>query len=269
MNELWQISGIGTGRLGVLDWGSVLFILVVVLIVLGARKFPELWRGWGSGMEEFFKASHEVQRDLDRLINDELERAGDDTMDSQNHHSAAQGFAARFVVWLAQGFGIGRIPWAPGTFGSLLGLAWFAALLQIALWQPLVSGALFVIGLIASVWTCDAAEKILGEKDPGSIVLDEIIALPTCFLGWVFHLWLELDAMPSVDFFFGPTTWYLAAGVFLAFRFFDIVKPWPVKQSQELPKGWGVVMDDQLAAVYVNLVILAVHIGLRLAEANG
>jgi phosphatidylglycerophosphatase A len=167
------------------------------------------------------------------------------------------------VVWLAQGFGLGRIPWAPGTFGSVLGLAWFAVLLLIAQWSPVSAGVLFLASIPAAVWTCEAAEIILGEHDPGSIVLDEIIALPTCFLGWVFHLWLQLGALPSLDLFFGPTTWFLALGVFLAFRFFDVVKQWPVWQSQSLPRGWGVVVDDQLAAVYVNLVVLAVHVGLR------
>lgn len=168
------------------------------------------------------------------------------------------------VVWLAQGFGIGRVPWAPGTFGSLLGLGWFALLLWIAQWSVPVAVAVFLASIIASVWTCDGAEILLGQKDPGSIVLDEIVALPTCFLGWIFYLWLQLDAMPPVEFFFGPTTWFLAAGVFLAFRFFDIVKPWPVKQSQDVPNGWGVMLDDQLAAVYVNLVVLGIHIALQM-----
>jgi phosphatidylglycerophosphatase A len=121
-----------------------------------------------------------------------------------------------------------------------------------------------VASIVASVWTCEAAEKILGAKDPGSIVIDEIVAVPVCFLGWVFHLALQLHELPSLEFFFGPTTWYIAFGVFLAFRFFDVVKPWPVKQSQDVPRGWGVVLDDLLAAVYVNLVILVVHLALQL-----
>ena len=174
-----------------------------------------------------------------------------------------------FVIWLAQGFGVGRIPWAPGTFGSVLGLGWFAILLLVAQWSPVSAGVIYLGSALASVWTCEAAEILLGEKDPGSIVLDEIVALPTCFLGWVFYLWLQLGELPSVEFFFGVKTCFLALGTFLAFRFFDIAKPWPIKQSQAWLHGWGVVMDDQLAAVYVNVVVLLVHVGLQLAQRSG
>ena len=169
----------------------------------------------------------------------------------------------KLTLFVAQGFGIGRIPKAPGTWGSVLGLAWFALLLWLAGHLLVVAGVLMLASIIASVWNCDAAERILGKKDPGSVVIDEIVAVPFCFLGWVFHLTLRLGELPSVDLFFGPSTWYIAFGVFLAFRFFDITKPWPVKQSQNLPNGWGVVLDDLLAAVYVNLVILLVHLTLQ------
>jgi len=242
-----------------LGWPEWLMMLVVVLILFGARKLPELWRGLGSGIEEFHKATREVRRDLQRALGIEPRDANETDM----QRNVAPKFIQGFVIWLAQGFGIGRIPWAPGTFGSLLGLAWFAVLLLIAQWSPVSALVLFLGSILASVWTCEAAEILLGEKDPGSIVLDEIVALPTCFLGWVFHLWLQLETLPSLDFFFGSTTWFLACGVFLAFRFFDIAKPWPVRQSQDLPRGWGVVLDDQLAAVYVNLVVLATHLSLQ------
>ena len=55
--------------------------------------------------------------------------------------------------------------------------------------------------------------------------------------------------------------WPLTLGVFALFRFFDVVKPWPVRQSQSLPGGWGVTVDDALAAVYVNLTVLAAYAG--------
>jgi phosphatidylglycerophosphatase A len=185
----------------------------------------------------------------------------------ENGDSAPKSFSRSFVLWIAQGLGIGRVPKAPGTFGSILGLGWFALLLWIGGFQPWLAALILLASIFASVWTCEAAERILGEKDPGSIVIDEIIAVPVCFLGWVFHLALQLGELPSLDFFFGPTTWFLAVGVFLAFRFFDIVKPWPVKQSQDVPRGWGVVLDDLLAAVYVNLVILLIHLGLQFFSA--
>jgi phosphatidylglycerophosphatase A len=65
--------------------------------------------------------------------------------------------------------------------------------------------------------------------------------------------------MPGLSDFFSTRTWPLTLGVFAAFRFFDVAKPWPVHQSQSLPGGWGVTIDDVLAAVYVNLVVLLVY----------
>jgi phosphatidylglycerophosphatase A len=67
--------------------------------------------------------------------------------------------------------------------------------------------------------------------------------------------------MPRAADFFSARTWLLTLGVFAAFRFFDVAKPWPVDQSQSLPGGWGVTIDDVLAAVYVNLVVLLVYAG--------
>lgn len=257
-------------QLGMLGYTEVLPILAVVIILFGSRRIPDLARRLGSGADEFgrpgfFKRA--VQGILDELGKDpKLRHHSDFTADMKQTEPVEEmrsPVTRWFVVWLAQGFGIGRIPWAPGTFGSILGLGWFAVLLMIAQWNLLAAGLIFVASIFAAVPTCEAAEIILGKKDPGSVVLDEIVALPTCFLGWVFHLGLQLKTIPTLDFFFGQTTWYLAFGVFLAFRFFDVVKPWPVRQSQDLPHGWGVVVDDQLAAVYVNFVVMAIHIGLQ------
>src|ERR1043165_372016 len=75
-----------------------------------------------------------------------------------------------FVLWLAQGFGIGRIPFAPGTFGSILGLGWFALLLLAGNFWIYLGGT--ILGLAVSVWLCGAGEKILNQKDPGSVVMD-------------------------------------------------------------------------------------------------
>jgi phosphatidylglycerophosphatase A len=166
---------------------------------------------------------------------------------------------ADFLLWVAQGFGVGRIPFGPGTFGSVLGVLWFAVLLRAqSLWLLLAGIA---AGIALSVWLCGVAEKILQQADPGSVVLDEIAALPVCFLGWFGILFSKNGSFPGLDDFFGAQTWPLAAGVFAAFRFFDITKPWPVRQSQSLPGGWGVTIDDVLAAIYVNAVVVAIYVG--------
>jgi len=166
------------------------------------------------------------------------------------------------ALWLAQGFGIGRIPVAPGTFGSLLGLLWFGLLLVTGRMWVFVLGCL--AGVAASVWLCDLGEMILRQKDPGSVVMDELTAMPVCFLGWAAIVLAHTGALPPFDYFFSARNWPLSLGVFAAFRFFDVLKPWPVRQSQALPGGWGITIDDMLAAVYVNLLVLLVYAGTRL-----
>ena len=158
----------------------------------------------------------------------------------------------RFLLWIAQGFGLGRIPVAPGTFGSLAGLAWFALLLATRSWMGFIGGTL--AGLVLSVWLCGLGEAALAKKDPGSVVLDEIVALPVCFAGWLAVLVWKSGAWPGTEYFLAH--WPFTVGVFALFRIFDVLKPWPVKQSQSLPGGWGITLDDALAAVYVNGVVL-------------
>lgn len=160
-------------------------------------------------------------------------------------------------LWIAQGFGLGRIPVAPGTFGSLLGLGWFALLLAGGSVWLLVLGT--VAGLGLSVWLCGVGEQALGKKDPGSVVLDEVTAMPLCFFAWIGLALCHTRSLPSCGYFARHWAWTL--GVFLAFRLFDITKPWPVRQSQVLPGGWGITIDDLLAAVYVNLLTLVVYGG--------
>jgi len=161
-----------------------------------------------------------------------------------------------FILWLAQGFGIGRIPVAPGTFGSVVGLAWFALLLWMGHLSLFIVGTVIGVGL--SVWLCGAGENILRARDPGSIVFDEIAAIPICFFGWVLVLVRHTGTFPAPAYFFSHQHWLGTLGVFAAFRLFDVWKPWPVRQSQAFTGGWGVTIDDVLAAVYVNVVVLVV-----------
>ena len=91
------------------------------------------------------------------------------------------------------------------------------------------------------------------------MVMDEIAAIPLCFAGRVIFLFLRTGTMPSLDNFFAPQALVSTFVVFALFRFFDVLKPWPVRQSQSLPGGWGITIDDALAAVYVNAVVFAWH----------
>jgi phosphatidylglycerophosphatase A len=157
-------------------------------------------------------------------------------------------------LFIAQGFGIGRIPFAPGTFGSFLGLAWFALLASTGNFWAYLAGC--IEGVAFSIWLCDDAEKLLGETDPGSVVLDEIIAIPFCLLPWVASMWMNSGAFPTVEYFFSGNALWVTLALVGLFRVFDIWKPWPIRQIQHLPGGWGVTADDLLAAVYVALLSL-------------
>jgi phosphatidylglycerophosphatase A len=158
------------------------------------------------------------------------------------------------ILWIAQGLDAGRIPFAPGTFGSVIGLLWFAVLLVPA------SLALFLVGislgLVLSVFVCGEAERILKQTDPGSVVMDEITAMPVCFLPWVLRECLRRHTMPPAEAFFSGGGLVVTAIVFVLFRILDVLKPWPIHQSQGLPGGLGVTMDDFLAATYVAIITL-------------
>jgi phosphatidylglycerophosphatase A len=166
----------------------------------------------------------------------------------------------RMIVWVAQGLGIGRIPVAPGTFGSVLGILYFIGLVATG---PILFSLLAFLGIFVSVAFCGAAEKIMGEKDPGSVVIDEIIALPICFATWVSIFWSQHQAWPSAGYFVSSQNWPITVGIFVLFRLFDVWKPWPVRQSQDLPGGWGVTIDDVLAAGYVNLAFVIYYLLIR------
>lgn len=162
-----------------------------------------------------------------------MRRAGDGRMKS------------KLIVWVAQGFGIGRIPFAPGTWGSVLGIVWALLLL----WPRSLS-SFFVGTVIAAgfaVWCCGRAERILGQHDPGSVVLDEIVALPLTLGGAVLWAWIQTGTVPSASALLHAwPVWGVGFGLF---RLFDIWKPWPVGALQRLPGGWGVVADDLAAGV--------------------
>lgn len=171
-----------------------------------------------------------------------------------------------FCVWIAQGFGLGKIPFAPGTFGSMGGFIWFIALLLVP--SPYFFGGGMLFGIVVSVIASTLAENVLGEKDPGSIVIDEIVAVPLCFVGWLTVLYFQDGKWGELRWAAGPQVWLKAFAIIVLFRFFDIAKPWPVRQIQHLPGGWGITVDDLLAAAYVNLCVLAALGGARLMKAE-
>ena len=221
---------------------EIVLILVVIVVVFGGM-FARLAKGLDKGIEELKKATDEVTRELREAVSEIPKSKKPAVLDS-------------LLLWIAWGFDIGRIRWAPGTFGSVVGLLWFAILLSTQNIFFFAAGA--VGAVLVSVWICGKAEEILRQRDPGSIVLDEICAVPLCFVPWLVSELVHKGAWPPLETFFGAKSWYITAVIFVLFRIFDILKPWPVRQSQRLPGGWGVVADDVLAAVYVCALSLLV-----------
>ena len=138
----------------------------------------------------------------------------------------------RFCVFVASGFGLGlAAPFAPGTFGSLPGVALAYAVCALPLWLQVVA----CLGLaILAVPVCDVAERALGIKDDGRITADEWMLFPIALVG------IPLASLP----------WWSMLVFFCVIRAVDIVKPWPARQLQRVPGGLGIVIDDFFANLY-------------------
>jgi len=169
-------------------------------------------------------------------------------------------FREEIIIWLARGFDTGLLPKGPGTWGSVVGIVWVMVLVSFRSREAYIVGML--LGVIASVWICERAEKILKQHDPSSVVLDEIIALPICFTPWIIYLLYSGGRMPAVRHFFTDNNWLGVIAIFGLFRLFDIWKPGPIGKIQKLPGGLGVTADDVLAGVATALVV-TVYLALR------
>lgn len=173
--------------------------------------------------------------------------------------------AERFYTlkrFLGTGFFSGYLPWASGTWGSLVGL--LIALIP-GVGQVPVLLSLIVLGMIAGVPSAAAIARVEGNRlskiaaatkaafqgdghsapDPSIVVIDEIVGM-----------WVTLLYMPTT-----PSAYLIA---FLAFRAMDIVKPPPARQVERLPDGWGIMLDDVVAGLYANVAAHAMLMVMRL-----
>ena len=138
------------------------------------------------------------------------------------------------VIFLATGFYIGNIPFAPGSFGSLIGLPLSFALAGISLVSAILCTLLFTL---LAICIADAAQKILEQKDPGCIVIDEIAGMVATLIGLPFNLNTVIIG-------------------FIIFRILDILKPFPIRYlDKRIPGGLGVVADDVAAGILANLLL--------------
>jgi phosphatidylglycerophosphatase A len=140
------------------------------------------------------------------------------------------------AVWIATGFGVGFLPFSPGTFGSVLGLPLAWGLQQLPGW-PWYVAALAAVALAGVPICAYAARHLGGHHDPGSVILDEIVG------------------MAATLFLFDASSVVTLVTAFILFRFFDILKPTPVREVERLAHGWGIMGDDLVAAVYANLAL--------------
>jgi phosphatidylglycerophosphatase A len=143
------------------------------------------------------------------------------------------------VLFLATGFNIGNIPLAPGTFGSILGLALCFVLAGLKLPLAVVCIGLFIA---LAIRIAAEAEKLLKQKDPGCIVIDEIAGMAVTFVGLPFNLTTALIG-------------------FIIFRILDISKPFPIRTlDKRVSGGVGIVIDDVVAGIFANLLLRLIYV---------
>jgi len=153
------------------------------------------------------------------------------------------------AMWIATSGGLGFFPIWPGTMGAALGVAVVAALERLPLtaaglrsgFVGLAASAIFGLG----VWAAGRAERHLGCRDPGPVVVDEVVGQMVTFL-----------ACPAAS-------WKVLLAGFALFRFFDVVKPFPAGRAEHLPGGWGIMTDDVVAGIYSMASLSAVRLVLK------
>ncbi len=142
---------------------------------------------------------------------------------------------AKFVVAVATLGPLGRRMPAPGTWGSLAGLLYALIFFRRLGWEQTLVWSV-IASLVAVIFTGEAARR-LGKTDPGEVILDEFVVMPLVFLGW--HA-SYVRALPE---------WVVLLAGFGLFRLFDILKPFGIARLQRWPGGWGIVVDDFVAAL--------------------
>ena len=158
----------------------------------------------------------------------------------------------RFALFVATAAGLGYLPKAPGTWGSLAGVAIYSLIQSFFLplstwvryfdmttqtvWIAWTAVPIAIILAIFGLWSSERTARFAGQKDPQFVVIDEVSGQHLTYL-------LSLTLL----------NWkYLLLG-FILFRVFDIWKPFPARQAESLPGGWGIMADDWIAGVYAGL----------------
>ena len=142
--------------------------------------------------------------------------------------------ALAFATW-----GVGFLPLAPGTWGSLVGIGVFFALRSLVFQ---IVGVIVVTAL--GIWAASRTEQILGAKDPGKVVVDEVAG--------------QMIALLPLSVFPLGRGWIIVS--FILFRAFDIFKPYPARRFEALRAGLGIMADDLVAGIYAALIIVVITV---------
>ena len=145
--------------------------------------------------------------------------------------------------WIATCFGLGWLPVAPGTWGSLPPAIVFSVLMCCSgspVVATIVMAVMAALGSVACLCCALASVAAVGKNDPGEVVMDEFAGQALTFLAIPVLVPRPLS---------GGECFLFALLGFLLFRAFDIVKPWPIKRLELLPSGWGILMDDLAAGI--------------------
>ena len=145
---------------------------------------------------------------------------------------------------LATCFGLGRLPVAPGTWGSIPSVLLFAILILLGS-SAFAAVVVLLIAVFTASFICVKCSpsiiRRIGRQDPGEIVADEAAGQALTFL---FACNVSMNEV-----------WLTAAAGFILFRIFDILKPWPIKGFEKLWQGWGILADDLMAGIYAGIVL--------------
>jgi phosphatidylglycerophosphatase A len=144
----------------------------------------------------------------------------------------------RPVHLLAFGFGAGLMPRAPGTFGTLIAVPIVMGVMQFGWTAHLIFA---IAACVVGIYICGDSARRLGVHDHPGIVWDEICGYTVTMLAT-------------------PPTWYWLLAGFVLFRFFDILKPWPIREADHsLPGGLGIMLDDVMAGLFAAAILFAVR----------
>lgn len=141
------------------------------------------------------------------------------------------------IHFITCGFGTGAFPWMPGTIGTLFAVPLTIMLSRTPLWFYIIA---CVVMFFIGVYGCEKTNNDFGTNDHPATVIDEIATFPIVMIGI-------------------PLTWYYLLTAFALFRFFDIVKPWPIRWfDKNVHGGFGVMLDDLLAALVSYAILFTI-----------